>query len=245
MLVYELSEFFPQLGYLLTEQGETTRVEFFLSEEQEIPLDIKERWPIEVVGVETNQWLDAFRKSFEGVETGGIRVVPPWLQKGGNEIVIYPGMAFGTGEHESTKLALNLLTRLDLLDRTVLDVGTGSGILAIYAAKAGAKKTRGIDIDPIALDNARENAALNNVVVDFEVADAYEITGRYDVVVANLVTDLLLDLKEVLLGCSGSFLILSGIPKEELHSVAQAYGRPSLVAIGCEWVSMLFVRGNA
>jgi ribosomal protein L11 methyltransferase len=124
--------------------------------------------------------------------------------------------------------------------KTFLDIGTGSGILAIYAKKQGAKYVLGIDIDPISIENAVDNARLNEVEVEYRVADAFEISGSFDIVCANLVTDLLINLKDRLLSLCNEFLIMSGVPFEDYDKIERAFGTPTMAMFGEGWVSFLF-----
>jgi len=172
----------------------------------------------------------------------GTRILPPWEEHCEHDLLIYPGMAFGTGEHASTQLALVLLSILPLQGKSLLDVGTGSGILAIYAKKRGCSKVTGVDIDPISVENALDNAKLNDVDISFEVADAYELKGEYDVVSANLVTDLLLGLREVLQPLAREFLVLSGIPFEDYDKIVESFGEPYLAVFGEDWIAFLYGR---
>ena len=108
-------------------------------------------------------------------------------------VVIRPSMGFGTGHHATTRLALKALQNLPLEGRSVLDIGCGSGVLAIAAVKLGARAAVGVDIDPDALDNARENAALNDLGdrIRFELGDFRQMSLRSEIVMANLTGGLL------------------------------------------------------
>jgi ribosomal protein L11 methyltransferase len=117
-------------------------------------------------------WEDGWRAYHRAVTVGGIRVAPPWSEGGGEgplEIVIDPGRAFGTGGHGSTRAALALLQELE--PRPVLDLGCGSGVLAIAAARLGFEVVGAFDVDPLAVEAAAENAARNGVVVPVARAD--------------------------------------------------------------------------
>jgi ribosomal protein L11 methyltransferase len=150
------------------------------------------------------------------------------------EIVIPASMAFGTGHHATTRLCLDALQRLDLAGCSVLDVGTGSGILAIAADRLGAAAVTGIDDDSDAIHAARENLTLNPEVthVAFELA---ELSARplvpVDVVTANLAGSLLVRSAAVLVDAvrRGGSLVLSGILAEERDDVARAFGDGTIV----------------
>ncbi|ACI17249.2 50S ribosomal protein L11 methyltransferase [Coprothermobacter proteolyticus DSM 5265] len=241
-LLADLHERFPNMGYLVQNANGTSIVELYLPEDAKLPEDISQRWPIEELGYDNQQWLDDLRGKFKGVSVAGTRILPPWEEHREDDLLIYPGMAFGTGEHASTQLALVLLSILPLQGKSLLDVGTGSGILAIYAKKRGCSKVTGVDIDPISVENALDNAKLNDVDISFEVADAYELKGEYDVVSANLVTDLLLGLREVLQPLAREFLVLSGIPFEDYNRIVESFGEPYLAVFGEDWIAFLYRR---
>lgn len=164
-------------------------------------------------------WLTEWKKYYKPIEVGAFVIIPEWQtydnKKGFIEIKIDPSMAFGTGEHESTKLCLTLLSDGDLHGKTVIDVGTGSGILGIAAVKRGAKSVYMCDIDSLSIKNSTENAELNGVLdaVTIEESDLMAKTDRTaDVITANLTADILMRLsdglpkhmnKNAILICSG------------------------------------------
>jgi ribosomal protein L11 methyltransferase len=150
-------------------------------------------------------WLAKYRASVQSVQIGRVTIAPPWqleqhiqnMPKGGVLIVLEPGLAFGTGQHETTRLAIEALQRTvlegktGLEDQTVLDVGAGTGILAIAAAKLGARAF-GVDNDASTVPVARENAVKNDVQVEFlsgVLSDAVT-RGPFDIIVANLFAEL-------------------------------------------------------
>jgi ribosomal protein L11 methyltransferase len=143
-------------------------------------------------------------------------------------IVIQPSMGFGTGHHATTRLCLAALQELNLHGRTVLDVGTGSGVLAIAARKLGASRSGGIDDDPDAIQAARENAALNRgAEVHLQVLDLRSAAlSPFDVVVANLTGGLLLATADRLceLTAARGALVLSGFMDEEEAQVLASFG---------------------
>jgi len=149
---------------------------------------------------------------------------------GPNVIVITPSMGFGTGHHATTRLCLAALQTLNLSHQSVLDVGTGSGILAIAADRLGAARALGIDHDPDAVQAARENLALNPAArdVSFAVADLRTTPlPRASVVTANLTGALLIDTATELVGAvdPGGTLIVSGLLVGERDEVVQAFRR--------------------
>ncbi len=170
---------------------------------------------------EDRDWIEAFRSSLKPVEIAGLTITPSWLAdrvSTERRIVIDPGMAFGTGHHETTRMAIEALARLELAGKTVLDVGAGSGILAIVAAKRGARSL-GVDNDATTLVVAEENARINGVEPRFiigtleDIASSQPFNGPFDVIVANLFAELhdVLMKGYGLLLVPGGRLILTGI----------------------------------
>ena len=156
---------------------------------------------------------------------------PSWISEppppGAVEVVLDPGMAFGTGGHPTTSLCLAALS--DLLaarpGASVLDVGTGSGILAIAARKLGAGRVAANDDDPKAVEVARENAAANGADVEIALAPARTIDGTFDLVVANILANTLVALAPELAGklAPGGVVLLSGILAPQEDEVRRAY----------------------
>jgi ribosomal protein L11 methyltransferase len=145
--------------------------------------------------IKEEDWLEAWKAQFTPLRIGRFLVRPTWSEvsdaDGAIEIVLDPGMAFGTGLHPTTQQCLEALSTIALEAKGVLDVGTGSGILAIAAAKRGASPVVAVDNDPIAVEAARENTARNGVIVPVAQATAADVPGRFDVVVANIVSPVL------------------------------------------------------
>ena len=138
-------------------------------------------------------WLAAYRASLHPVRIGGVTINPTGetLNVPADQIVINlePGLAFGTGQHETTRLAIDALQRLELHGKRVLDVGAGSGILGIVAAKLGAVVT-GVDNDPSTVSVALDNATRNHSSATFQAGTLETIEGTYDVLVCNLFAEL-------------------------------------------------------
>ena len=162
------------------------------------------------------------------LDFGGLAIVPrshPYDDEERGVIRLDPGLAFGTGRHATTALCLRWLGKLDLRDRSVLDFGCGSGVLAIGAAKCGAKRVVALDHDPQALSACLDNVDYNRVVVEVgAVADTDDV-GCFDVVIANILAGTLIDLSSVLLqrlGREGQ-LLLSGILVSQIDEVRAAY----------------------
>jgi ribosomal protein L11 methyltransferase len=145
--------------------------------------------------IKEEDWLEAWKAQFVPLRIGSFLVRPTWSEArpvdGATLLVLDPGMAFGTGLHPTTQQCLEALSTIRLERRSVLDVGTGSGILAIAAAKRGASPVVGVDTDPLAVEAARENADRNGVAIPVGKGSAADVPGRFDVVVANLVSPVL------------------------------------------------------
>ena len=145
--------------------------------------------------IKEEDWLEAWKAQFTPLRIGRFLVRPSWSESRAAddaiEIVLDPGMAFGTGLHPTTQQCLQALSTVPLEAKGVLDVGTGSGILAIAAAKRGATPVVAVDTDPIAVEAARENTQRNGVLVPVAQASAADVPGRFDVVVANIVSPVL------------------------------------------------------
>ena len=185
---------------------------------------------VEPAAVPDIDWVARFRESFRGFTAGRFRVEPSWSAPPlrDDTIVVDPGRAFGTGTHETTRLclaALEGLARERPLGR-VLDVGTGSGILAVAARRLGASAVVAGDLDPEATDAARRHALLNEVdlaVVQADGGAAFR-PGAFGVVLANLSAPLLRDRARELLAlvAPGGALVLSGMLGEDAGEIAAA-----------------------
>lgn len=173
-------------------------------------------------------WVRATQSQFEPIKiTDQLWIVPTWHQAPDTHainIVLDPGLAFGTGSHPTTHLCLAWLTQTVTHECTVLDYGCGSGILAIAAKKLGAVKVVGTDIDPQAILSSTYNAELNKVTAEFYSADQYQ-TEEFDIVVANILSSALCVLAPALaMSCKvGGKIALSGILKEQAADVSNLY----------------------
>jgi ribosomal protein L11 methyltransferase len=188
-------------------------------------------------------WHAAFRTSVRPITIGPLTIVPPELgEPSAGTLVIDMAQAFGTGHHETTTGCLAALLELDLAGRRVLDVGTGTGLLAIAAAKLGAAQVVGCDTDPLAIDAAEANAARNDVELALHLGSVEAVApGTFDVVVANIDTTALARLARELvarLGPGGS-LVASGVSiarRGEAIGAFAAAGLPVADRAGREWV---------
>lgn len=153
-------------------------------------------------GVEDTDWNENWKKYFHPIEIGKkLAVVPSWEKYENKEnrtiLSIDPGAAFGTGTHATTSLCLEMLQDKITPDTKMLDIGTGSGILALSAVLLGAENAVGVDIDAQSVKTAKENAEINGISdkTEFIVGDlADKISGQYDVICANIVADVIIRL---------------------------------------------------
>lgn len=192
---------------------------------------------VEVRRIEDEDWLESWKSQFTPVRIGPFYIRPSWTDPdhdAGIEIVLDPGMAFGTGLHPTTRQCLEAVGALPLEGRSVLDVGTGSGILAIGAAKRGARPVVAVDTDPLAVKAAVENAQRNGTRVEVREGSAAEVAGAFEVVLANLVADVLIAIAPELRArvAPGGTLIASGIVREKEERVAAALSEQGLDPVG-------------
>ena len=206
---------------------------------------LRDRFPalrLDPLDVADENWAARSQKSLRAVQIGRVIVTPPWDAP--ITIVIRPSMGFGTGHHATTRLCLAALQRISLDRGTVLDVGTGSGVLAIAASRLGAEEVTGIDEDQDAIQSAWDNLSLNpSAQVTLIVGDlrSTELVAA-DVVVANLTGGLLIQSAERLrkLTNAQGRLILSGFMADEERDVLAAFGAFSVEHRGEEegWICL-------
>lgn len=200
--------------------------------------------------VADQDWVRATQSQFEPIPIApSLWIVPSWHTPPDPTAInlrLDPGQAFGTGSHPTTRLCLQWLAE-HRPDGTVLDYGCGSGILAIAARMLGAARVVGVDLDPAAVSTAQENARANAVDATFGLPDLAEAQGRFDVVIANILTRPLILLAPLLLSRlrPGGRLVLSGILERQAGEVIQAYGSGAVMtqygAPG-EWVCLTGLR---
>lgn len=211
---------------------------------------------IRVSVVEEEDWAQSWKAHFPPMRIGRHWVVrPSWesveLEAGDHELMLDPGQAFGTGDHPTTRMCLQLLEVVPLEGRTVLDVGCGSGILSIAAAKRGARSVLGVDIEPGAVEVARRNSETNGVVASFReqdaLADASE-AERWDVILSNIISATLIRIAPSVASrlADDGLWIVSGIIQANWNDVEAAAGRSGLgletrIEEG-EWVGAAFRR---
>lgn len=185
--------------------------------------------------VNDSSWADGWKKFFKCTEIGERLVIRPSWEEYDNKdnrvvLSIDPGAAFGTGTHATTSLCLGILEKYITSDSTVLDIGCGSGILSIAGVLLGAEKATGVDIDAQSVRVAKENAAINGVTekTTYLVGDlADKVTGKYNVVCANIVADVILKLLENVADFMDDtgILITSGIIDMRRKDVVDGFAR--------------------
>jgi ribosomal protein L11 methyltransferase len=205
-------------------------------------------------------WGEQWKKYFKPLRIHkNIVIKPTWerYSPSARDIVVEidPGMAFGTGQHASTRMCLEALEEILLKDRAfkdrssitkwrILDVGTGTGILSITCAKLGAEKVVALDIDPLATDIAHKNVTINHVGDQVEVItqDVAKYKGRFELIVANLNAEPLIKLRPHLLSLmeDGAYLIISGIIEQSTKKIEKSFLKDPLTTLNVisdkEWV---------
>ena len=246
-------------------QGEETDAESILSMvEEELEclksfMDIGEG-TVTVDETEDIDWINNWKEFFHQFYIDDLLVIPSWeevAEEDKDKMILHidPGTAFGTGMHETTQLCIRQLRKFITPETVLLDVGTGSGILAILSLMFGAKSAVGTDLDPCAVEAVRENSEVNgidpekftmmigNIITEKEVQDkvGYEC---YDIVVANILADVLVPLTPVIVNQmkKGGIYITSGIIDDKEETVVEAVKAAGLevleVTYQGEWVSV-------
>jgi ribosomal protein L11 methyltransferase len=201
------------------------------------------------------EWSESWKKHFKPMDIGEqLRVCPPWLAGDSDriELVINPGLSFGTGNHFTTRFCLEQLDRFvpESGAKTLLDVGTGSGILAIAAIRLGADSALGVDFDELCVEQSIENAAVNGVgdktsFRQHDIKDGWP-DEKYDMVCANIYASLLIENAATLLRVTKNYLLLTGIREVELDGVADTFvqlgGREVVRDCDGEWSGLVIGR---
>jgi ribosomal protein L11 methyltransferase len=201
--------------------------------------------------IDDEDWLESWKAEFVPIRIGRFLVRPTWSDPvvgDAIELVLDPGMAFGTGLHPTTQQCLEALSTLPLEGKSVLDVGTGSGILAIAAAKRGASPVVAVDTDTLAVDAARENAVRNGVAIPVAEGSAADVPGRFDVVIANIVSPVLQRIAPHLAArlSGGGTLLVAGISAPAEAATREAFAQVRLLALDRtqrdDWVALALRR---
>ena len=196
--------------------------------EQEVPTSVSK--------LVDQDWQRVWLSSFKPIQVGtNLWVCPSWCEPvdaGAHNIILDPGLAFGTGTHATTAMCLNWLSEQNLSDQTILDYGSGSGILAIAALFSGAIHADAVDIDPLAVaacvDNAKRNAVGDKMeaYLPEQIGSASLQPRAYDLVIANILAEVIIELRDTLLLHlkPGGRLLLTGILNTQAEQVIAAFG---------------------
>jgi ribosomal protein L11 methyltransferase len=270
--VYDQETYFEEANWVPVPDGQTRLVAYFGLEREEQAPRLREVLEdicatseepltlVELAAFTDTSWQDTWKAYFKPrMLCSRVLVGPPWEEfeagDGAVKLIIEPGMAFGTGTHETTQLAAQHLddALATNVEQSVLDVGCGSGILAIAAYLLGARHIEGVDHDPRAVTASRENLEFNSLPVDlipFSTTPAGQVPGEWDIVIANILSHVLIKLSEALRARvrPGGILILSGILGEKIPElqavfVTQGWSQVAVNHLG-EW-SSLCVRRDA
>ena len=217
-----------------SEETEVVRVKAYWALDEELEGKLQ-HLAVSWKAVADEDWAETWKEFFHTEKIGARTVIKPtWEEyeaKAGEIVVeLDPGAAFGTGQHATTSLCIRALEDLVRPGMTVFDVGTGSGVLAIVAAKLGAKRVEAVDFDPVAVRVARENVRQNGAedVVHTERSDLLKsVAGEADLIIANIIADIIVRLFGEVKGslAAGGTMLLSGIIEDRLADVVEAAGR--------------------
>ena len=208
-------------------------------------------WNLSLQKKENQDWSKKWKEKWDVTHVSDrITVVPDWIEYSPlrkDEVVIRlePGCAFGTGTHQTTQLCMKVIEKYMPLSAKMADIGTGSGILAICAAKFGASEVYGCDNDPTVIDVAKENACKNDAECTFELNTADKITEKFDFICANILHNVLAeimgDLKNIMQ--NGAIMVLSGILDEKKQVVLDAIKKYDLELLEeahqDQWVALI------
>nr|WP_314240108.1 50S ribosomal protein L11 methyltransferase [uncultured Campylobacter sp.] len=236
-------------GFIVRDEDELDEVEFGLQEyakSLQNALGREIEFKITKSQKENKDWLNEYKKNVRPIEIGKFYIHPSWEEsKGGFEnIIIDPALAFGSGHHESTSACIECLQKYAANGMSALDVGCGSGILSIALAKLGCV-TDACDTDEQAVQSSQKNAKLNGVKFNqIWTGSVANLGKKYDVVVANIIADVILMLKNDLINLlkEGSYLVLAGVLDKYETRILEAFSSLKLVESQTknEWKSFVF-----
>ena len=177
--------------------------------------------------IQDQDWLLHSQSQFSKVKiSNNLQIVPPWFKtknKSITNVIIDPGSGFGTGSHPTTKLCLNWIEENNINNKSLIDYGSGSGILAIVAKLHGADNVIGADIDKKAIDNAFHNCKINNIQIPFINLNKTCIYKKFDILIANILSNTLIELSTTFKTLAKKKLILSGILDKQVPDVINSY----------------------
>ena len=187
--------------------------------------------PVSVSKLVDQDWVRIWLDSFVPIEVGqNLWVCPSWCEPAAPQarnIILDPGLAFGTGTHATTHMCLDWLSSQDLSGQKVLDYGSGSGILAIAALLSNASSADAVDIDPLAVDACRENACRNQLEQKMHACLPTDLpAGQYQLVIANILAEVIIELGDKLLLhlAPRGTLLLTGILSSQADQVVRSFG---------------------
>jgi ribosomal protein L11 methyltransferase len=230
----------PASGIWIEEKGERSvikcypeNVNAFLKILRTLKIATKD---ILVIDEPEQDYAELTKKYFRPIQIEGLTILAPWnkSKRKGPRIFIEPGMAFGTGRHESTRIMIKLMNDIDMKGKKVLDIGCGSAILSLYAALLGAKKVLAVDNDEDTVISARKNIELNNTpTIEIVCSDLQQVKGAYDIVLANIdirtfratSTHILTLLRK------GGYLVVSGILGRDKKELLSLFGSLSCLRV--------------
>ena len=249
------SEIWSIIGYIVNNRFSKLKLNIISDKLKEFSLDNEEfMYEIYTSECSDDDWKDEWKKYFHTVNiTDNIIIKPSWddyeASEGETVIEIDPGMAFGTGTHETTALCVEFLEKYVPGKKKLLDIGCGSGILMLIGKRLGAEKVVGIDIDSNVKDVVIENFEKNNIKDNYEIiiGDLVEdINEKYDLVVSNILVDVLTELLENIEKTleKGATVIFSGIIKDKEEEFLRKTKEHNLIEIDRNeknnWVSLVF-----
>ena len=195
--------------------------------------DIKNHLKIDKINIineriiQDQDWLLRSQAQFPGIKiSNNLQIIPPWQKiknKSITNVIINPGSGFGTGSHPTTKLCINWIEENNIDNKSLIDYGSGSGILAIVAKLHGADKVVGAEIDRKAIDNAIQNCKINNIQIPFIDLNKTSIHKKFDILISNILSNTLIQLSTTFKTLAKKKLILSGILDKQIPDVINTY----------------------
>lgn len=236
-------------GFIIRDEDELDEVEFGLREyakSLQNALGREIEFKITKSQKENKDWLNEYKKNVRPIEIGKFYIHPSWEESkdGFENIIIDPALAFGSGHHESTSACIEYLQKYATIGKSALDVGCGSGILSIALAKLGCV-VDACDTDEQAVQSSQKNAELNGVKFNqIWTGSVANLDKKYDIVVANIIADVILMLKNDLINLlkESSYLVLAGVLDKYETRILEAFSSLKLVESQTknEWKSFVF-----
>jgi len=176
---------------------------------------------------EDKDWVQYTQSQFKEILiSNSLRILPPWEEDtsfNGTTIFIEPGSGFGTGSHPTTKLCLKWIEKNLKSNKRVLDFGSGSGILSIFAKKITGNLVSGVEIDKLAIKNANYNNKINGVKIDYILSNNFNFNEKFDIVLSNILANILISLSNNFEKITKNELLLSGILLNQVDQIIREY----------------------